>query len=157
MEREGFSRPSSKGLMMTKKLHVVAIASVLLVASGGYVVAAADVAPEGDLTQMTLMNASDKQAVVRFGGRGPLYLIAVGDRIGKSKATVKEIALNRIVLDEAFTGADGRPNRATIVLKKGETGGTRSLRRLDGAPPTGRRPVIVEPPADPKQKPKGKT
>jgi hypothetical protein len=144
----------SKSRSMTLKLHVVTIAATLLGAGGAY--AATDVAPDGDLAQMTLMNASEKQAVVRFGDRGPLYVIAVGDRIGKRKATVKEVALNRIVLDEAFTGADGRPNRATIVLKKGETGGTRLLQRLETEAPAGRRPLIVEPPADPKQTPKPK-
>jgi len=132
-------------------------AAALLVASGVCAAAGKDVAPDGDLAQLTLMNATDTQAVVRFGPRGPLHVIAVGDRVGKAKAVVKEIALNRVVLDEAFTGADGRPNRATIVLKKGETGGTRSLQRSDTASPAGRRPVIVEPPKDTKQpaKPKG--
>ena len=146
----------SKSRTITLNLHVVTIAATLLGAGGAYA-AAADVAPDGDLAQMTLMNASEKQAVVRFNGRGPLYVIAVGDRIGRSKATVKEVALNRVVLDEAFTGADGRPNRASIVLKKGETGGTRLLQRLDTGAPAGRRPLIVDPAKDPNPpaKPKG--
>jgi hypothetical protein len=141
---------------MSKHLHVVTFALTLLVASGVCAAAAKDVAPDGDLAQMTLMNASATQAVVRFGAKGPLYVVAVGDRVGRNKATVKEIALNRLVLDEAFTGSDGRPNRAIVVLKKGETGGTRSLQRADNVP-TGRRPVAADAPKDPKQpaKPKG--
>jgi hypothetical protein len=95
-----------------------------------------------------LLNSTGDKAVVRFGAKAKLYVISVGDRLGKNKATVREIAGGRLVLEETFAGSDGLPNRAEIILKKGETGGTRYLLRPEDPPPA-RRPLVVQPPSNP--------
>ncbi len=83
-----------------------------------------------DIATLTFYNSSGDRAVVRFGKKDML-LVAVGDRLGKNKAVVKAVTAERLELEETFTGPDGKPNRAQIVLKKGETGGTRYLLRPD--------------------------
>jgi hypothetical protein len=102
------------------------------------------VAPKENVSAATLVKAGDGTAVVRLGAGG-LETVKVGDRVGATKAVVKEIGAGRIVLEEIFTGADGRPNRALIVIKEGERGGTRYLQRSDEKPKVGTR--IVSPPA----------
>jgi Tfp pilus assembly protein PilP len=84
-----------------------------------------------DIATLTFFNSSGDRAVVRFGKK-EMLLVAVGDRLGKNKAVVKAITPERLELEESFTASDGKPNRAQIVLKKGETGGTRYLLRPDG-------------------------
>ena len=106
--------------------------------------------PEGGLSQLTVLNIAGEKAVVRFGPKGKLEVIAVGDRLGKNKAEVKEIAADHLVLEETFVGQNGRPNQARVVVKKGETGGTRYLLRPEDPPPA-RRPLVVQPPGDPKK------
>lgn len=85
-----------------------------------------ELALEEDLASLTLLNLAGKTAVIRFGKK-PFQLMSIGDRVGRNKAEVKAIEAGRIVLEETFIGADGKPNRAEIVIKKGETGGTRVL------------------------------
>ena len=101
--------------------------------------------PEEDLAKLTLLNSTGSNAVVRFGAK-PLQVISVGDRLGKNQAEVKAIEADRLLLEETFIGPDGKPNRAQIVLKKGETGGTRYLVRPETDAPPARRPVVVQPP-----------
>jgi hypothetical protein len=108
--------------------------------------------PEGDLQTLTLVQSTDGRAVVRFGS-GPLEVVTVADRLGKNKAEVKEISAGRMVLDETFTGQDGHPNRAQIVIKDGETGGKRYLLRNDEPPVRAVRPQIVVPTREPVKKP----
>lgn len=84
-----------------------------------------------DIATLTFFNSSGERAVVRFGKK-EMLLISVGDRLGKNKAAVKSITPERLELEESFTASDGKPNRAQIVLKKGETGGTRYLLRPEG-------------------------
>jgi hypothetical protein len=108
------------------------------------------IAADQEISVMTLVKSSLNQAVVRFGSE-PLEKVSVGDRLGKTRAEVKEIVAGRLVLEETFTGKDGQPNRAQIVLKDGETGGTRYLRRLDEPPLVGVKPIVVDPKAAPKK------
>jgi len=98
--------------------------------------------PTGDLKSLTLVRSGDGKAVIRFG-KGPLRLITVGDRLGQHQAHVLEIAAGRLVVDDTFVGADGRPNRAQIILKDGDVGGKRFLARLEEPTPTGLQPRIV--------------
>ena len=109
-----------------------------------------EVGANAEIATLTLVKSSVEAAVVRFGS-GPLEKVSAGDRLGKTRAEVKEIVTGRMVLEETFTGKDGQPNRAQIVLKDGETGGTRYLRRLDEPPLVGVKPIVVEPKATPKK------
>src|SRR3989304_2496908 len=70
---------------------------------------AKDVGIDQDLSDMSLVKSSEGKAVVRFGS-GPLEVTAVGDRLGRNKAEVKEIIPGRVVIEEFFTGKNG-PNR----------------------------------------------
>jgi hypothetical protein len=109
-----------------------------------------DVGTHAEIATLTLVRTVHAAAVVRFGS-GPLEKISIGDRLGTTRAEVKEIVAGRLVLEETFTGKDGRPNRARIVLKDGETGGTRYLRRLDEPPLVGVKPIVVDPKPAPKK------
>jgi hypothetical protein len=99
------------------------------------------VAADAAVSDITLVRASDTTAVIRSGA-GVLDTVKVADLIGATKAVVREIATGRLVLEEVFTGKDGKPNRASIVIKEGERGGTRYLQRGD-EPLTGTRPLIA--------------
>lgn len=96
------------------------------------------------VSSMTLVKSADGKAVVRFGA-SPLQVLAVGDRVGKTGATVTAIAAGRVVLDDVTSGADGKPLRAQIVIRDGQTGGRRFLRHPDLNAPVGTRPDVVEP------------
>ena len=102
------------------------------------------IAPTEDLKTLTLVKTGDGKAVVRFG-KSPLRLISAGDRLGLHRAEVLEIAAGRVVLEESFTGADGQPNRAQIIVKDGETGGKRFLMRPEEPRPAAIRPETVAP------------
>lgn len=104
------------------------------------------IAADADVKLLTLVRSSEGKAVVRFG-TGDLHLLAAGDRIGRTKATVTGITPGRLVLDEVTMGADGKPLRAQIVVRDGETGGKRYLGHPDIDAPTGTRPQIVDPDA----------
>jgi hypothetical protein len=102
-----------------------------------------------DLKQLTLVKAGESHAVIRFG-KSVLEMIALRDRLGSSKAVVKEIAAGRLVLEETFRGSDGLTNHAQIILKDGETGGTRYLRRSgEPQPAPATRPLITQRPNRP--------
>jgi hypothetical protein len=107
-------------------------------------------AADEQLADLVLVKASTGAAVVRFG-KGPLRTIHLDDRLGATKAVVKAIAAGRLELEETFTGRDGKPNRALIVIKEGERGGTRYLQRPDEPNAVGTKPLIV--PAGPDAKP----
>ena len=92
---------------------------------------------------IALVKAGTGVAVIR-AGTGPLQMVRVGDRIGSTKALVTHVGAGRIVLEEMFTDADGKPNRALIVIREGETGGTRYLRR----------PGTPKPPVTPARSPR---
>ena len=79
---------------------------------------------------VSLTKATDGIAVVRVGA-GALEMVKPGDLIGTTKAVVKEITAGRLVLEETFVEKDGKPNRARIVIREGERGGTRYLQRPD--------------------------
>ena len=71
-------------------------------------------------------------------------------------ATVTGIIPGRLVLDEVTEGADGKPLRAQIVVRDGETGGKRYLGHPDIDAPLGTRPQIIVPAAggaNPSKKP----
>jgi hypothetical protein len=106
----------------------------------------AHVLPTERVEAITLVRATDGQAVIR-AATGPLTKIAAGDRLGVTKAVVTEIAGGRLVLEETFIDKDDRPNRARIVIIEGERGGTRYLQRSGERPITGSRPLIVMPAA----------
>jgi hypothetical protein len=113
------------------------------------------VAADRGLETMTLVKSTDGKAVVRFGraagaGRADaaeLLMVRVGDRVGKAGATVTTIAPGRVVLEEVTTAPDGKPLRAQIVIRDGETGGKTFLRHPDLDAPVGLRPEILEPAA----------
>ena len=109
------------------------------------------VAPTGELATLTLVRSSATEAVVRFGSSA-VELVAVGDVLGKSAATVTEIAAGRLVLEEVTKSADGTPLRTRIVLKEGETGGRRYQRQPGVTPTPGVRPDVLIAP-DGKKKP----
>jgi hypothetical protein len=101
------------------------------------------VASTADVQNLTVLRSASGRAVVRFGA-GALETVVVGDRVGRTQAIVKRIAAGRMVLEEPFTGQDGRPNHALIVIADGQTGGTRYLSRSDQpTPPAVRRSIVV--------------
>ena len=102
------------------------------------------------LSTMTLVKSSDSKAVVRFGNAPTLEVLSPGDRVSRTGARVVSVAAGRLVLEEVTTGADGKPLRAEIVFRDGQTGGKRFLNHPDLNAPVGRRPEVVEPaaPAD---------
>lgn len=109
-----------------------------------------------DLGNLRLVRTSPGRAVVQFGV-GPLEIVKVGDRLGRNRAEAIEIEAKRLVLDERSTGRDGAPNRARIILRDGERGGTRYYERLDEAAPPARRPLSpANGAAKPIEKPKPK-
>jgi hypothetical protein len=77
------------------------------------------VGSEKNLSDLVLVRSTGGSAVVRFGN-DPLEVVKVGDRLGRNRAEVIEIERKRLVLEERFTGRDGAPNRAQIVLRDGE-------------------------------------
>jgi hypothetical protein len=97
-----------------------------------------------DVDRLTLVRSAPGTAVIRFAA-GPLTALSVGDRLGRTRAKVTEIDAGRMVLEETFTDANGRPNRAYIVFKDGERGGKRYLQRPEGTPPAAARPVTTAP------------
>lgn len=105
---------------------------------------AKEIGADLELSELTLVKSSAGKAVVRFGA-GPLEVVSVGDKVGRHQAEVKEIASGRVILDEVFTGKDGRPNRAEVILKDGETGGTRYLARPEEEPLPATRPLMIDP------------
>jgi hypothetical protein len=102
--------------------------------------AARSIGPDKSLSDVVLVRSTSGSAVVRFGA-GPLEVVRVGDRLGRNGAEIVEIEGKRLILDERFTGRDGAPNRARVVLGDGERGGTRYHERLDETQPPARRPV----------------
>lgn len=103
----------------------------------------APIAAGDNLVEATLLKVASGNAIVRFGNK-ELLVVRVGDRLGRNQAEIREIAAGRIVLDEAFVDADGRPHRARVTIKEGENGGTRILLRNEEEPPaTGRQRVVV--------------
>jgi hypothetical protein len=113
------------------------------------------VAPKEDLKNLTLVKSDDAKAVVRFG-TAALQLLSIGDRVGRTAAVVRSIEAGRLVLDEVAPGADGTPQQTQIILRDGETGGTRLRRRPDQPAPVGVRPKVVEPNRPPAPDPPAK-
>jgi hypothetical protein len=103
------------------------------------------IAADKDVARMTLVKSGDDSAVIRFG-QSELQTLGVGDRVGKSSAVVVEAVPGRVVLDEVTTGPDGKPRRAQIVIRDGETGGKKFLRHPDIDAPIALRPQIVDAP-----------
>jgi hypothetical protein len=101
------------------------------------------VAAEGAVSDMIVVRATTQAAVIRVGN-GPMETIAVGDFIGSTKAVVKEISSGRVALDEPFSDKDGKPNRALIIIKEGERGGTRYLQRSDEPPALDAKPIAPD-------------
>ena len=98
------------------------------------------VGPDKNLSDLILVRSASGRAVVRFG-LGALETIRVGDRLGRNRAEAVEIDAKRLILDERFVGRDGAPNKARIVLRDGERGGTRYLEHLDETTPPATRPI----------------
>jgi hypothetical protein len=105
-------------------------------------------APDIAISEITLVKASDTTAVIRSKA-GAVDTVKIADVVGDSK----EITPGRLVLEEVFAGNDGKPNRALIVIKEGERGGTRYLQRADEPPLTGTKPLVVVPAAPDSAKP----
>jgi hypothetical protein len=102
------------------------------------------VGAQQDLKDLLFLRSSDGKAVIRFAA-GPLELISVGDRLGRNRATVKEIEGGRLVVEEDVAGLDGPPNRALIIFTEGQKGGLRYLRQLDEQVPVGLKPRVIGP------------
>lgn len=102
--------------------------------------------------ETTLVRATADMAVVRSAA-GALEKISAGDLVGTTKAVVKEITPGRLVLEESFIDKDGKPNRALIIIKEGERGGTRYLQRAGEPAITGTKPLIAMPAAPDQAKP----
>lgn len=151
--------------MRAQSFAIVCTAALLALATSAFGQSsgpAAGNAPAGDarekktlgvqerLEDLTLMRIGERHATVRFG-RGPLLLVNVGDRLGRTGAEVQEIDGTRLVLEERSPSADGTANIARIVLREGERGGTRYLERPDESAPVALRPVPLlprKPPAE---------
>jgi hypothetical protein len=110
------------------------------------------VAADVDLSTITLVRSTDSAAVVRAGGQ--LHKLVIGDRVGRTAATVREVTANRLVLDEETKAADGTPQRVQIILREGETGGRRFTRQSASRPPTALRPEVAAPSNRSDSKPK---
>jgi hypothetical protein len=106
-------------------------------------------APDGDLDRMTLVRSSGGKAVVQFGAGPELVVLEVGDRVGRTAATVREIVEGRLVLDELTRAADERPRRAQIVYREGHTGGRRFMRDPGIDAPVGVKPEVLDPDGKP--------
>lgn len=131
-------------------IAAVALAGVVLLTGPAIQDAApaprSTIAPTVDLDTLTLVMSTAGQAVVRVGpsaGGAALLVVKPGDRIGRSAATVREIEPGRMVLDELTRDSHGRPRRAQIVFREGESGPRRYMRDAgtDAAP--GVRPKVV--------------
>jgi hypothetical protein len=107
------------------------------------------IAPDGDLDRLTLIRSREGKAVVRFGAGPELIVLEAGNRVGRTAATVQEIAAGRLVLDELTRDADGRPRRAQIVYREGQAGGRRYMRDPGENAPTGVRPEVLGPDGKP--------
>jgi hypothetical protein len=99
---------------------------------------------EEDLSDLVLVRSAGDKAVIRFGDK-QLRIVSVGDRLGRNRARVTEIDDERLILDEVYKGKDGRPNRARVILRRGERGGRRYQVRPDEEPPPAVRPKVIEP------------
>ena len=99
------------------------------------------IAPDRPIATMTVVSSRSGIAVVRFGV-GPLTTIRTGDRVGRSASTVKEISSGCVVLDDVEAAGD-REIHALVIVKVGETGGTRVLREPPENPPSTVRVVTV--------------
>ena len=120
---------------VTTHLFSAAVLLLLLVTSARAQDAARPVVAGTDsIASMTLVKSDDGKAVVRFG-ESPLHLLSVGDRVGKTAATVVTAAPGRLVLEEVTAAPDGKPLRAEIVLRDGQTGGKRFTRHPDSECP----------------------
>lgn len=109
-------------------------------------------APAGDLDTMTLVRSSEGKAVVRFGpggGGAGLIVLEPGDRVGRTGAIVREVAPDRLVVEEVTRARDGRPRRAQIVFREGHPGGRRYMRDPGIDAPTAVRPDVVGPDGKP--------
>jgi hypothetical protein len=115
---------------------------------------AAPLAPAADLDTLVLVMSTSDRAVVRLGGTSAtaatLITLERGDRVGRTGATVRDIAPGRLVLDEVTRDQDGRPKRAQIVLREGGPGGGRRYMRDPGLDaPIGVRPDVLGPDGKP--------
>ena len=100
---------------------------------------------EQKLPTLTLVRSAGTRAVVRFGS-GALETISKGDRLGSTHASVVEITTGRLVLEEITQAVPGGPpNRVLIVLKDGETGGTRYSAQPGENPLPALKPVVIDP------------
>lgn len=104
---------------------------------------ARDIGPDQELSDLSLVRSSEGRAVVRFSA-GPLEKVTVGDRLGKNHAVVKEITPGRVMIEESFTGKNG-PNRAEIIIRDGEKGGTRLFQHSEEEAPVLMRPMVISP------------
>jgi hypothetical protein len=109
------------------------------------------IAADSDIAAIVLVKTSNGSAVIRAGSA--LEKVATGDRIGKTNAVATEITAERVVLDETFIDQGGKPNRARIVIKEGERGGTRYLQRPGEAAVAPTAPLVAMPPAPETAKP----
>jgi hypothetical protein len=113
------------------------------------------VGPDENIRRVTLVKSATGRAVVRFG-KGPLLVIVPGDALGSAQAVVREIVTGQVVLDEPTTGPDGRRGLAFVVIRDGETGGTRYTTRSGTPPPRLVRPKVPDPAGQSSTSPKKK-
>jgi len=89
-----------------------------------------------DLTVMAL-GALDGRAVVKTAD-GKMQVLKLGDAVPDSKAVVKQVLTDRLVVEDVIDGKP--PRRETVWLYKAK-GGKSRIQRLDAQGPA--KPVIV--------------
>jgi hypothetical protein len=128
---------------MSRFMSVMALTTSIVSLCGSASAESRRIATDQDIAALTVVASMPGTAVVRFG-RGPLLTIKTADRLGRTDAAVKTIGGGRVVLEEVRT-EDGRETHATVILRDGETGGTRVLHEPPEKPPVATRTLIVAP------------
>jgi hypothetical protein len=122
----------------------VIVFALLLAANLSAQTASRAIGADRALATLMLVSSTERSAVVRFGD-GPLEKVAIGDTLGKEQGVVRTITGTRMVLDLAFSNADGDANRAQMVFTKGQRGGKRYAVRPDAPALPGGRLEVGEP------------
>lgn len=130
------------GVAAAQRPSPAAAAEPPALASGTPLRAGRTIGANDPLATLTLVRSAGDRAVVRFG-TGRLEIVSRGDRLGATGAAVVGVATGRLVLEEEQRAVGARSGSTLIVLKDGETGGTRYLARPDEPEPANVRPVIV--------------
>ncbi len=103
------------------------------------------------LNDLTVIKTIKGKAVIRFS-TGKMQTVSVGDMLGETRAKVTEIFQGGMVLMEYAQDKKKLAPVARIMIKDGETGGSRHVLGPLPAPPVSSKPVVVVPLGKPKKK-----